>query len=420
MNRGVVLEVHKKFCVVLTPDGSYRKVPGFHNRRIGEEIEFGGAASVTIRRPIWLPAAAAAAVILLLALALPRVWPFGGPEVAAYVAMDINPSIEFGIAANRDVLELRALNADGAAVIKGVAFKGKPIEDVASQIIKNVNAARYLELNDGDIFITSILVDGRAAVGFEDEVASAVDQAVTQTVEEAGTGTPVQITHLKAPVELRDTSMAQGVSPGKMAVYLLANKEGAPIKLEALKQTSIHNAVKSLGGVKALMGAAAADEEGIKAELKKLLKTGEAAAKANVKDPKDAEQANDQPKTGTKTDGIKEQQRDGGDKDRAEAQKDKKADKKGKREDAGNEDRPDDDDDNNNDGGDDYDDGDSGRRAGADRESDRKGGKSGGVEEIKDDDDTGDKEDRKAQSSRAERQPNKQTDDKRKNKKEDD
>ena len=349
MNRGIVLEVHRRFCVVLTPDGSYRKVPGGRHRRVGEEIEFGDASTGPLRRPVWMPAVAAAAVILLQALAVPRAWPFGGPKVAAYVAMDINPSIEFAIAADRDVLKLRALNADGAAVIAGVAYKGKPIEEVTSRIIEKVNDARYLELNDGDIFITSILIDGGISAGFEDEVAAAVDKAVTQTDKASGTAAPVQITHLKAPAELREASISRGVSPGKMAVYLLANKEGAsPLELETLKQTSIHNAVKSLGGVQALVGGAAADDDGVKAELKKLLKIEKEAAKANVKETNDAGNEAVRPKTETNIERVErvKDRRGSGNEDRAEENEDKKDGRKGAKKDAVEDDQREDDENN--------------------------------------------------------------------------
>src|SRR5690606_16279796 len=73
---------------------------------------------------------------------------------------------------------------------------------------------------------------------------------------------PLSITHLKAPDALREASAAEGLSPGKMAVYLLAREQGIGIELETLRESSIHAAAAELGGVQKIVGPSAQTDGG--------------------------------------------------------------------------------------------------------------------------------------------------------------
>src|SRR5690242_7947470 len=130
MNRGIVMEIYKRHLVVLTPDGQFRKVPARKMAVVGEEIRF--AEPVAYRRPRALRSAmiGASAVLLLLCVPLFAKQYASGAPVVAYLTMDINPSVELGVGDDDRVMELRAVNSDGAKVTKGLPYKGQPVETV--------------------------------------------------------------------------------------------------------------------------------------------------------------------------------------------------------------------------------------------------------------------------------------------------
>jgi len=316
------MAANRRSLVVLTPEGEFVEVSG-RPGEIGEEIRFALQRRTALHRRLLLTASAAA-VLLLMAFALPRLSIFDEPKVAAYVAIDINPSVEIGVDKHRSVVELQALNPDGERVIEGVEYRKRPVGEVAADIIRNAEEAQYLR-DGGEVFVTSMAAAGTAE-HFEEELMQEIDQAVHAAAQrsvanegtvtagtvaedpgsdygsdsgsgsgsgsQAGSGAAadapdatgpalrsnpdaasaqnIEVTIVRAPGELRETAQANGVSPGKMAVYLLAEKQGLPISLDDLKKGSIRQAVEPYGGISGLLGDGQSDEER-KRELAELL-----------------------------------------------------------------------------------------------------------------------------------------------------
>ncbi|GGG77144.1 anti-sigma-I factor RsgI family protein [Paenibacillus radicis (ex Gao et al. 2016)] len=260
MNRGVVMQVNGKQAVLMTADGRFVSIPLKEKVQIGEEILFeantgagtGVAAHKPRRKRSYWYAGAAAAIILLILPILFFVQSDSHP-VVAYVSMDINPSIEIGVDAKKKVWELRALNEDGNKIIENIAFKGKPIEQVADSIMQNIAGAHYLSGSEKDIVITSLLLNPSVGPDFEAALALQVDQAIKRMISQLTLDTKTTITALSIPVELRDEAAINGISSGKMAVYLMAKAEGYAIPIESLKQQSIDKVTEPIGGVNTIV-----------------------------------------------------------------------------------------------------------------------------------------------------------------------
>jgi len=284
MNRGVVLEVKRRYCVVLTPDGAYVKVPGAANHNVGEEIVFERTARRVPRAARLVSSGIAAALVLAFVLA--NIMPRGGPPVAAYVAMDINPSVEIGVTLEHKVIELRALNEDGERVVRGITYKKRPVAEVAAAIIDHAAAEHYLPEQAAEVLVTSMVMAKHADDAFEQKLVEEVDRAIVEAAVPAadkgddGTAAapPVEVAHVKAPVSLRDSAKESGVSPGKLAFYLLAEEKGLPVTIDELKSTSIRQAAEPYGGIEHVLGKDA--EECSKQEHADLLEKREAEKQA--------------------------------------------------------------------------------------------------------------------------------------------
>ncbi|MFF2481895.1 anti-sigma factor domain-containing protein [Paenibacillus sp. NPDC058071] len=257
MKRGIVMEVNKGKAIVMTKDGGFVSVPHPAGAKVGEEIVFDSAAAVNRRkrpRRYWY-AGATAAILLILLPVLFFVQSKDHP-VVAYVSMDVNPSIEIGVDQEERVRELRALNDSGEQIIAGVAYKGQPLNQVAQTIMERIAVADYLTEKDKDIVVTSLMLNEPTAktAELESALSIAVDLAIQQTFSKLLADETANVTLLSIPEELRAEAALNGISSGKMAVYLLAKDEGYEIELESMKKQSIDKATEAVGGVKTIVG----------------------------------------------------------------------------------------------------------------------------------------------------------------------
>lgn len=253
MNRGVVMEVGKKEAVVMTADGRFVKVPLQQNVQVGEEIRFQSAVTERSKpkKLIWY--AGAVAAILLFILPVFMLVQSTDHTVVAYVSMDVNPSIEIGIDQDKLVRELHALNKDGEAIVAAVDFEGKSLEKVVAALTKKLAESHYLDEADKDIVITSLLLSEQIPSEFEAVLSDQMDQAIQMTLTQLTTKLTANVTTLSVPVELREAASANGISSGKMAVYLMAKDEGYDIELDNLREHSIDKVTQPIGGVQTIV-----------------------------------------------------------------------------------------------------------------------------------------------------------------------
>ncbi|MGM0880212.1 MAG: anti-sigma factor domain-containing protein [Bacillota bacterium] len=292
MKRGVVMSIHKQHAVVMTADGQFLRASIQGTPQIGEEITFEEEykTSRTFKPSYWYTSAAAIVLVLLLPLLM--IVQRDAHPVVAYLSMDINPSVEIGVDGNGKVRELRALNEDGQLIIEGLVYKGVNVETVATSILERAKVSHYLDTPDKDIFITSVLLDDNAAakLDYESILAEKVDQALKSLLAELeAEAVSANVTTLSIPNELREEADANGISSGKMAVYLMVKEEGYKLEIEQLKQQSIDKVTEPLGGVKTIVDNAA---DTSKEKLKELVAREQKEKEKKQKDDKESGSAN--------------------------------------------------------------------------------------------------------------------------------
>ncbi|MFC5648260.1 anti-sigma factor domain-containing protein [Paenibacillus solisilvae] len=313
MSRGIVMENGKRHVIVMMPDGQFRKVPTDKQPKIGEEITFSEHARPRSRpRILYSFSIGAAAAMLLLCIPLFMKERPADSQVVAYLTMDINPSIELGVNKDERVEELHAINKDGADVTADLTYKGLPVNQVAEAIMERVEAGHYIKDGEGDVIITSVLVNEDHQPAYEKDLKEHVDAAVRKalTKTDHAASQHVEVTTLSAPKELREEAKADGLSSGKMAFYLLAKSKGHQVTIHELKTHSIHQTAKAWGGVKSVIdnsksddAAAQKKEDTQKEQLKRLL-----SEEKKLKDAK--KQERDRRKQERKSEKEKEKDKD--------------------------------------------------------------------------------------------------------------
>ncbi|MFC0214531.1 anti-sigma factor domain-containing protein [Paenibacillus chartarius] len=255
MNKGIVMEMSARHMVVMTQEGGFHKLPrDGRTCEVGEEILFAEPAAARKVPPMAKWTGMAAAVVMCIALITGLTSFTAKSEVVAYVSMDINPSVEFAIDAAEKVLELKGLNADGAALITGIEYKGKALDVVADAVLIKADEQGPLSRGEGDVIIASSLVKETDRVS-DVVIAEKLKQKVTQLIE---TKHPeqvqnYQVTAFATPKEVRTEAEAKGISAGKYAIYLTAKSNGTIVPIEDLKTASIHEIAKENGGISALV-----------------------------------------------------------------------------------------------------------------------------------------------------------------------
>ncbi|GBF74052.1 hypothetical protein PA598K_02382 [Paenibacillus sp. 598K] len=273
MKRGIIVDIKARHWIVLTPDGQFRHIRKTHVAGLGEQVAVPERSHPAARRIAALAAAIAVALVLVTVPGLIRSY----SEVAYYLAIDFNPSLELGVDKHERVVELRSWNADGAEIIRGMTYENIALQEVLEQIVERARTGPYLTGDSQAAIVTSIAADLKS----DDQLGARIAGEVRQLLESA---LDLTVTVLSAPVQLRDEAEVQGVTPGQMAVHLLSRYNGDPIRLEELREQSIRQAAAAHGGLQTIMSRWD-DEEGEALLRRLLLQEREAAEGEPHTDP---------------------------------------------------------------------------------------------------------------------------------------
>lgn len=293
MNKGIVMEKKAKTLIVMTGDGQFREIAR-KNRSclVGEEVAFAPSEARERDRltPFSMLSSLAAAILICVVLfgglsdvGSPSSW-FAGRSVVAYVSLDINPSVELGVDKMEKVRSLSALNDDGEALIEGVVFKDKPLDEVMQALLVQ-SEGDYLSSGAADIMITattvkdSRLVDSRLTEELESTVKAYLDKNHAGEVENFA------VTALPTTPEVRNEAKKVDLSAGKYAAYLGAKNNGYAVTVDELKAQSLRKLAEPAGGIASYINKDQLTKENLQSLLEEE-KTGELDRKLKNKQDK--------------------------------------------------------------------------------------------------------------------------------------
>jgi hypothetical protein len=248
--RAIIMEMSEKHLIVLTPSGEFRRVTrSVHTGvDIGDEIELVRRRRVPRRAWAWT----AAALVVLLLFPIVMVPTSNAEPIVAYVTLDVNPSVELGINDEEEVRELHGLNEEGKQLASSIAYKGEKAADVVASLVEKTSASvvNAQAEDDHDIVIASVVIGDKLddPDQFEVQLELDIHKAVNKVVQSTD-----NVTVLSVPKEVRDEAKKNGISMGKMAVYLMAKSKNPKMKLDSLKSQSIHDWTASEGGIQSVV-----------------------------------------------------------------------------------------------------------------------------------------------------------------------
>lgn len=226
----MVVKIKGKSCIVLTPEGVYREAPLPKGGavRVGQEIRLEKRKSLPYLRHFMV---AASLLIFVLAgqLYLGKM-----PPAAAYLTIDINPSIELAVSTDKRVVSARGLNSDGEKILSEVKTRGRDLPEAVKLIIAQAVTDQYLKSQDDNVILATLTVD----IDAEPVVAlDAVYDAIKNPVDSGGVDAEVIIEPVKP--EMRQEAERSGISTGRYLLLQRSSKKGVPVSVSEVSSMSL-------------------------------------------------------------------------------------------------------------------------------------------------------------------------------------
>ncbi|RPF42745.1 hypothetical protein EDD75_1855 [Thermodesulfitimonas autotrophica] len=223
--KGLLLEKNGN-GIVLTPDGDFRFVPS-PAAEVGAEITLTGVPAVRW----WLLSIAAALTVVFIGLGLYR---YFLPTPVAYVALDINPSLELGLDRQERVVRVEALNGDAVRLTAGVKLRGLPVTEAVKALICRAAELGYVSARrEGVVLLTVVPVREGEPVPRAADLAQAAGQAVAKR------DLQVKVVATAVPAKYREEAHRLGLSPGRYVLKMGASRAGKPVTVQELKREGL-------------------------------------------------------------------------------------------------------------------------------------------------------------------------------------
>ena len=156
MKQGIVMEIQTNDAYIFTNDCSMVKMPVQKDMFVGQSIEMPEAVVRVLPRRRWLVPALAAACVLLLMISGFLAYTFVVPQAGTvYLSIDINPSIEFTLDTERNVIDVIPLNSDAWELLDEASLIGLNYQEAIVKWVKLVQEKKPEAFED--LLITAIL-----------------------------------------------------------------------------------------------------------------------------------------------------------------------------------------------------------------------------------------------------------------------
>ena len=175
----VVLKSEKNKIIVLTADGEFRSVRWRAPLpELGEEV----VLRETALAPRQFLAVALAAAFLLVAVLPSVAWAL---KPAAYIALDINPSIGLEVARSGRIKSGEGLNDEGKELLQQVAVKGLLPPEAVEKLVRQAAREGFVTGSADDVIVISQVHLQSAPLPTLPELEAAADRALLATGKEA-------------------------------------------------------------------------------------------------------------------------------------------------------------------------------------------------------------------------------------------
>jgi hypothetical protein len=227
--KAVVLEVKSGGrAIVLTEDGAFRSVALPRPAAVGQEVDL--PPPTTARWPLARVAAVAAVGALLVVGGL-RIAPEALAGPVAYVAVDIDPGLRLGVAADGTVTQVLASDPAARSWIGRTRVRGLPLDAAVDAVVAAAERQGYLHGRQGAVVLTAYAAPGKR---LPPALRRALRAAAARARRRLGGEAPVL--SLIAPAAVVAEADHSHVSPGQYALFAILHARHKAVSLADLRR----------------------------------------------------------------------------------------------------------------------------------------------------------------------------------------
>ena len=202
--KGVIVEIRNDYAAILSDNGSIIKIKN-NNYQIGEEIQMKNTTKKS-KKKIYALATSVACAILMVGTG---VYAYTTPY--SYVSLDVNPSIEYEVNRFNRVIDVTAVNDDGAEIINNLDLENKTIDEAIEDTITEINEQGYFgEDETGGVVIATSNDDTDKAT----ELAKELEKTAQEVITEDDITAEIEVLSVGRERVLEAKKL--GVTPGKL------------------------------------------------------------------------------------------------------------------------------------------------------------------------------------------------------------
>ena len=222
--KAVILEVNERTCTVVTADGDFRQLKLQCNYRPGQEITLPQTVKSTYRYAL-------VAACLLFFLAAAGLWgKWMNPAVAAYVSLDINPSVEIALDKQNIVMGLNPLNDDGKELATGLQIKGKKMDMALQSLMVAAISKNYINTGGENVILSAVTtLSGSTDTGLDELIRESLEACL----EKGNVKAEVVVGNI--PPDTREEARKAGMSAGRYMIFMNAVKNGKSVRPDDFK-----------------------------------------------------------------------------------------------------------------------------------------------------------------------------------------
>jgi hypothetical protein len=240
--KGVVCRVKSSSVVVMTPDLGFVEICRQPGMVVGQEVHFAAGDLVNRRRSPRLLVLAASFIMLMLvsALALPRF--ASDPPMYAYVSVEVNPGVELALDRHLAVVDVRTLNVDGAAVVRDLDLKERPVVEAVAEVVRVWREQGYLGSETvRHLVVTTTVPETDDGAQLQTDLLEIVQR------ELEGIGGRTEIFVLGGDFEIREQARKEALSTADYIIWEQARKDGYSVMREAVQAGELRAALTQEG-----------------------------------------------------------------------------------------------------------------------------------------------------------------------------
>lgn len=246
--KGLLIQSRGPLGVIMIPEGRFIKVLlSGPNRSLGQEV-YGRE----LRVPSLAGLLIAASVLLLIFIGA---WSkMVSPAAAAYVALDINPSVELAVDKSGKVIKATGLDEDGTQLLAKVTTNRLDIYLAIRELVLEATDSNYINKTNNVVLVT--------VSPAEAEIEGVIDEGrLSASVKSSiiGSSVPVNVVVGRATSKERESAEKQGVSTGRYLIYKESSKKDNKVTVEDIKKKGLGQLEKENGvSIRELMKSPAA------------------------------------------------------------------------------------------------------------------------------------------------------------------